>query len=212
MNKLECLLDSLQHCSCIHISDTASEGIDIISGIESSVNIIFMLITGVCAIIGILLISKFKEKAIEATFSFWTQLRIRLLRIENRLKNNNGLVNNLYSNDVKSAWSDTGISPSTEDVIDFYNMVEETLHFMENAEDQMPAYRGWVDDYNCVVSFFEDMICYDIRDTVKKFKYNGNESLNERDKLCEEKCKVMKSLIDGILDKQREAEKKINRR
>lgn len=180
----------------------------------SSITSIFAsIVTGVSLILGLRYIKSLKEKTSAATFSFWTQLSIRIYEILSRMKQENGagLLDNLFSQKARIEWPD--MAPKIEAVYEFKKKIEDLLDFIENTPDQMPAYVGWTEDYKIIISFFNDIINYDIANPNKLFKYNAEEpiDINVRNNYYYTICSTMERICDGITKKQKETERKIYR-
>ena len=73
----------------------------------------------------------------------------------------------------------------------------------------MPAYKGWTTDYNIIVSFLNDVIQYDIKNSQEYFKYSGQITKLERNNNCKFICDAMERLCNQIEEKQIEIEKLI---
>lgn len=67
-------------------------------------SIFLSVITGVSIIKGLGYLKNYKEKTNAATFTFWTQLRMRIFVLMRWLEEDNSLVNNLFSPSSKDTW------------------------------------------------------------------------------------------------------------
>lgn len=179
-----------------------------ITGIKDLSYIFFNCVSGVSIIKGIGYLKRLKEKKNAATFSFWSQFRIRIWELYSWLKDEYGLVNNLYEPVARKAWEDK-LGSKKERIEQFMNMVEETICFIQSTPDQMPAYKGWTTDYNIIVSFLNDVIQYDIKNSQEYFKYSGQITKLERNNNCKFICDAMERLCNQIEEKQIEIEKLI---
>lgn len=179
-----------------------------IASFKDITSILLNIITGVSIIKGIGYLKGLKEKTNSATFNFWSQLRARIKELLSWLREDYNLLANMYEGVARDAW-ESELGPKQERIKQFKQLVEETLKFIKSTPDQMPAYKGWTNDYNFVVSFLNDVVQYDILNANEYFKYKGQISKTERDRNCQEICDVMERLCNSITDKQIEIENKI---
>lgn len=191
--------ESLMH-SIIHISlNTESLNIESISDIA---DIVLSVLTGVIAIIGISYIKPLKDKTISATFTFWSQLKIRLIPIKARLEADNDILSNIYNDD-----DDESLHPKKDRITELKTDIQNTLEYIKNTPDQMPAYRGWSVDYAKLILLLEDCLVYDIENGESYFKNIIHDSTNKNYQ--EEICKTIDKIICGIDERQKKIEKKI---
>lgn len=181
---------------------------DAVGVIESGVNIIVAIAGGICAVSGIGYISVLKKKQISATFSFWIQLRVRIEELRRALYADNSIINGLYSDEVRTLWNARGSLASDEVVKRFYNNTQETLQFIKNVSDQIPANKKWLDAYIEFISFLIDVAQYDIRNFSSSFKFTNSETLDHRQKYCKKICGFMDELLTEIDEQQTRAAKK----
>lgn len=188
---------------CYNTSSSAS----IIENIEIVSNILLSVLTGVVAMLGFGCIKPLKEKTWSATFTFWSQLSVRLMLIRRWLELDVGVLDNLYSPLAKQGWST--LTPSSERIHHFLDIVLSTLEFIKNADDQMPAYQGWSEDYSSLISHLEDMVVYDISNSTTYFKYDSPVTDQERRQFGLNLCSLIDRICTNIKNKQKEIEKKI---
>lgn len=182
---------------------------DAVGTIESSVNIIVAIAGGVCAVSGIRFISALKKKRLSATFSFWIQLRVRIEELQRALYADNSIINGLYSNEVRTQWNNRGSFASDEVVERFYNNAQETLQFIKNVSDQIPANEKWLGAYSEFISFLIDISQYDIRNYSSNFKFTSSETLDHRKEYCKKICDNMDILLLEIKCKQTDVASKL---
>ena len=177
------------------------------------VGIIISIVTGVSIIRGIRYLKTLKEKQYLATFTFWSQINVRIIRIHNLLTENKGLLNNLYPPKARTLWEVS--SPPIEIVNEFKNLVCQTLEYLESTTDQMPAYLGWSNDFSEFMSFLTEIVQYDI---CKDNEYFFNETMmkhptkGDRDKYWKHTRNLTERLMCGIKDRQTLIEAELYRR
>lgn len=177
-----------------------------IDSIKVFFDIFIDCIQGVVIIIGINYLKTFKDKKNIATFTFWSQLSTRLMKIVSILENEKNIVNNLYKSN--NEWDDC-LTPENERITEFKELIIETSEFIDNTIDQIPAYRGWTDDYDVIKSFISDVKLYDICNSDKYFKYLDNVSQLERDKNTQQVINAINQMRKRIKLEQKKIEKKI---
>lgn len=195
----------------MELCDILIDVIDWLMNLETWKNIsgIFLsTVTGVSIIKGVGYLKDFKEKTNAATFTFWTQLRMKLFVLMKWLEEDNSLVNNLYSPSSKDTW-ESDLSQSSNRIQEFQDKVKNLIHYIETTSDQMPAYNGWIADYNFIFHFLSDIIQYDICNAQEFFKYNDERSIQHRTEYCNKVCKAMKRMCEGIETRQQKVEKEI---
>lgn len=171
-------------------------------GAGDSISSIFAAVMGgICALRGIKYLTTLQEKKAAATFSFEAQLYARLYELKLLLEGNEYLLTNLYSDTARKEWGDQRGAQEAE-AVQFYNAVQESLDFIKNAEDQMPAYNGWVSDYAALIQFLVEVLHFDIRDSDNHFKYTEPCSMDERAALCRSTCTMLEKLMAGIKEDQ----------
>lgn len=176
--------------------------------LETISHIFINIITGVSIIKGIGYLKGLKEKTNSATFNFWSQLRARLGEILSWLEDDYSLLDNMYEPVARNAWQ-SELASREERVKDFKKIVEETINYIKSTPDQMPAYKGWTNDYIFLIAFLNDVIKYDVTNANRYFKYRGQISKPERDNICKNICVVLERLCIGITDKQIRIENQI---
>ena len=146
-------------------------------------------------------LNSLKDKALVAAFSYWTQLRVRLFLIITSVETNIDVLDNMYPPSERIKWK--SILPMKEEIDSLYDQVINTIQFLQQAEDQMPAYLGWTDDYNMMLEFFAKIIQYDIREPDKHFMQGTKD---DRDRLwCDAKMSMDK-IICEVTKAQKRAE------
>lgn len=186
MNIIKCIVDQLNDLSTIFLS----------------------IVTGVSIIRGIGYLKSYKDRKNAATFTFWSQLRMRLIKLFNWLDNDHSLLDNLYPEDLRNSW-ESNLQAEAERVAEFKKGVQETIQYIESTSDQMPVYIGWTEDYNKLIEFLYDIIQYDICNPNKYFKFKENKSLRDREQYCVFMCELIKKMCAQIEQKQKDIERHI---
>ena len=116
----------------------------------------------------------------------------------------------MYSNEAKGSWENL-LTPSESKIKEFKTIVEETIQYAKSANDQMPAYIGWSDDYNKVLEYLNDMIIYDISNSKYGFKFNTPVSRQDAESYIDSICAVIDKVCMSIDKRQKVIELEILR-
>ena len=124
------------------------------------------------------------------------------------LKSNYGLLDNMYSQESKKGWENT-LTPPGERIESFKKCINDVLRYMESTEDQMPAYIGWSNDYSELITYFRDMMVYDICDNSQYFKFREEKTTMQRREYIDSICHTIDKICSGIDAKQKNIENKL---
>jgi hypothetical protein len=178
------------------------------SDINDLTQAFFSIIGGIFAISGICYLHTLNKKKAEVTFGFWSQLLIRLTQLKLYLENDNAIINNLFSADCTKSWTTEGAPTSSKRIKEFQALAKDTILFLKSSSDQLPAYRGWTDDYVGIIEFLDEILFFDISEPKNYFKYD-NVNITVRKDECDKICKKIDNMITGIKNKQFYAEDKL---
>jgi len=149
---------------------TACDYIDYVDTIHTVLEIIKILIEIIILVIGTMTICRYRKRTEAASFTFWSQFHAYLIEIRSWLEQGEGIVNNLYVQSLRNQEEGSSVFTS-ETLKDFKGRVEEVIRFIQTAENQIPAYKGFTADFNYVMRCLFDIISYDVCDPDKRFKY-----------------------------------------
>ena len=182
--------------------------IDGILDIVSKSNDIVSLLINIFSLLGIILglsyIYALKNKRHNATFNYWSQIKVRLYRIYSSLQSRPDLINNLYAPCIREKYEQG--NPPADAVKSFLEVLNETEVFLQKTSDQMPAYRGWNEDINVVIQLINDAKLYDITLEDRMFV---SSDFPKRNDYCSNVCDKIKTIIAGIDKEQSRIEKHI---
>lgn len=192
----------LLNCKVPHIIQVL---VDNIGNMKDLSYVFLNIFLGIGAYKGLKYLKTYKEKRNAATFTFWIQLRIRMVEIKSWLEEAPGLVDYLYDETTRGEW--LGDSPIFDERIQqFKKLIEETNKFIKDMPDQMPAYVGWTDDYNKFIEFLNDSIQFDISDGHRYFKFGGGKDIMHRDKYVQDICDIIDKMSKEIVMRQKSIE------
>ncbi len=186
----------------VEISEGLASGLEPINVI---VSIFLSIVTGVSMIFGMRYLKSLKEKKLAASFSFWSQIKLKIIRMHNYMLWNKEIINNFYSVDSRLQWEENEVT--MEQLQDFKKLAKEILEYLDQTEDQMPAYNGWSKDMLELIDFLSKVIQYDICKNDDMFFTNEIVKKEVRDAYYADICRIMQSLIEGIQKGQSDLEK-----
>ena len=83
---------------------------------------------------------------------------------------------------------------------------KDTIEFLKNSEDQMPASEGWIDKCSILFEFLEDYS--KLSDNFEHLKWNGNYAKN-KEKYYKKHYTNICSMLDDIEEQQKDIECRI---
>lgn len=159
-------------------------------------------------ILGFNYIWKLRDKQMDSTFSYLTRLNVRLKYFDETLR--------MYKSDIMDRFIPVNARretsgdriPLVEDTIKCLSEnAKETLKFLKDENEQMPAQKGWVDHFNCFVEFLLD--CERLKHS-SYFKWNTSFDLEkEKSKYYEEHTKNISEILKMVEERRRELEGKL---
>lgn len=191
-----------------NICQTEASGADILESIEQGLSFAHSLFALVVIVIGLSWLKPLKEKESAASFTFWSQLRIRLIKIHSHLMANDMCLYYLYDPLVSRQW-DGVLAPKSETFRSLRDAVDETLIFLQGAKDQMPAYPGWTKEYTELLEYLTDIVAYDICESTAKFKYKEMVEFSNLSVLRSNICNLIESICMKIEARQLSIENKL---
>lgn len=186
------------------IGDYISSVLDSLSTITG---ILLSIITGVSMILGMRYLKSLKEKKLSASFSFWSQMKLKIIRLRNYMLWNKEIINNFYNTKSRLGWEEKEVA--MEQLQEFKKLAIEILEYLDKTPDQMPAYKGWSKDMIDFVDFLSKLVQYDICKSDEMFFSDNIVKKEERDAYYADVCKIMESLIEGIQAGQAELENEL---
>ncbi len=190
---------------------TTQTFMDILTVIDSVVEIIvniFVIIGGIC---GLNYIKKLREKQSDSVFGYLTKLRVRINCINQIFINNCDDITELFINVSNRRIPSANKIQSTYDAAKVLSKnASETLIFLMNEDDQIPAQKGWTKNLNFFISFLID--CEQLKNPTF-FKWtNRDEHQKEIDNYIEDHIKCMNKLLKMISKCQTSLEDKLYKR
>lgn len=181
--------------SCSFISTGSSIEVNsTLNDVLSNTNVFLQIIVNIVVILGGILgfnyIKKLREKQLDSTFTYLTRLNIRLKYFRNLLLD--------YRDEIMDCFLPEGsrreisadrVSLVNHAITNLAKNAKETLNFLKEESNQMPAQQGWIDCFNVFVEFLID--CEKI-DQDAHFKWIAHENIQE------EKEEYYNNALDNI--------------
>lgn len=200
--------DNMEYLLAAHMNQTEVSSVNMLEYVDQVLTIANSLFALMVIIIGWSWLKPLKEKQSGASFTFWAQLRIRLIKIQSHLKENSNCLYYLYNQKARESWSSI-LAPDPKEFNSLKITVDETLTFLQGAEDQMPPYSGWTDDYTKLLYYLTDIIVFDICNSKEKFKFTTPVEYSNLLSLQNSICDLIESMCGNIVSKQKSIENKL---
>lgn len=162
--------------------------------------------TFVVSVMSYFTVYRYSARMTAASFTYWSQLRIRLIRINTMLREE--YLNNMYQPEEIRDFN--GDLPSDFELSEFYKLLTECEEYIRHTtQDQLPAYTGWSDDMKNLQKFISDAICNDIREPQKYYITCSEEEPKTPKEYFELVRPSIERIILGIDMEQRRIENRI---
>jgi len=178
----------------------------ILSHSESVLTIIIDLLVAIAGVIGIRYFYYIKSKKLNATFSYFSRLKVRLYLMNSILESNkDAFLNRLIPESLRLDLGPEKASVINDDIDRLIDTANETLGFFKTEEDQFPASLEWISNYDLLLDFLYD--CVKMKD-IKYYKWKDNYK-NEQQNYYDKHRKNLEDMIDSISKQQEELNKKL---
>ena len=173
---------------------------NLIVSINEPVNCFVDCINLLLLLYGCTYISSLRNRKREAVFGYWSQLIVRLRVIRESLDHNYALLNNMYSDSIRDRYEEGTPDEWCIDV--FRGQVDDLVEYLKTVDSQIPAYRGWSNDFDIVLRFASYVTIFDITKPDSMFIDKLLDGFQERDAYCEELCSTLSNIINSIQREQ----------
>ena len=167
-----------------------------LDSLNTVTGIFLSIIMGVSMIFGMRYLKSLREKKLDASFSFWSQIKLKIIRLHNYLLWDKEIINNFYSPESRIRWEEKEVA--IQQLQEVKKIAVDILKYLDETPDQMPAYIGWSEDMLKFEDFLSKLVQYDICKNDSMFLTNSIVEKEERDAYYADICNTMQSLIDGI--------------
>ena len=163
----------------------------------------FVILGGV---LGLLYYRKLKEKQMNAAFSYLAQLQVRLKTLQTLYISYEDQIMERFIPETKRRVDADSVSSFINEIIDeFSRTALETLKFLQESQEQMPASKEWTDKYEILIEFLLDAEHLSIQTF---YKWIDDDKNQLREKYLQ---KHKKNLAELLSDIKREQEKNIEK-
>ena len=172
----------MMNICCSITAESATETVgaisEVLKSIDTFVNIIVSIVVIAGGILGFNYIRKLREKQVDSTFSYLTRLSIRLKYFRELLVTYKDEIMDRFSpEDCRREISADRIGFVTDAIKYLSENAKETLKFLRDEDNQIPAQKGWINRFNLFVEFLID--CEQL-DQVTYFKWIDRDNLEEK--------------------------------
>lgn len=172
----------------------------------SDIIVNFIVIIG--GVLGLSYIKRMREKQSDATFSYLMRLNIRLKYFKIIFeKYRDNIMGRFYPETYRREPSVERMNLVEETIQDLSQQAKETLDFLRNEDNQLPAKKGWVENINQFIELL--IICEQLKNR-EYFMWTENEDIEkEKDGHYKEIMKIINTLLNMVNERQKELENKI---
>lgn len=175
--------------------------------VETISNIVVNIVVIIGGILGILYCRKLKEKQINAAFNYLAQLQVRLRTLQTLYNSYENQIMGRFIPETKRREDADATSSFINDIIDeFSRNALETLKFLQNSQEQMPASKDWIDKYDVLIEFLLDAEHLSLHTF---FKWIDDDDKQLRTTYLQKHKKNLDELLDDIKSEQEKNIKKI---
>ena len=176
------------------------------SDVETISNICVNIIVILGGLLGLLYYRKLKEKQMNAAFSYLTQLQVRLKTLQTLYISYEDQLMERFIPETKRREDADAISSFINEIVDeFSTNALETLKFLQESQEQMPASKDWIEKYEKLIEFLLDAEHLSMHTF---YKWIDDDDKQLRGKYLQ---KHKKNLDDMLSDIKTEQEKNIER-
>lgn len=130
---------------------------DLLTIIDTIINSALNIVMIVGGILGLNYIIKLRKRQFDSTFSYLTKLNVRLKYFDMTLKIYKDEIMDRFlpSRDRREISAERTLLVK-ETIESFSKNAKETLNFLKDEDDQMPAQEGWINCFNSFIEFLID--------------------------------------------------------
>lgn len=171
-------------------------------------DIIVNVIVIIGGILGLSYIKRMREKQSDATFSYLMRLNIRLKYFKIIFeKYRDDIMGRFYPENFRREPSVERMNLVDETIQNLSQQAEETLNFLRNEDNQLPAKKGWIENIN---QFIDLLISCEQLKNREYFIWTENEDIEkEKERHYEEIMKIINTLLKMVNERQKELENKL---
>lgn len=174
---------------------------------ETISNIIVNIVVTLGGILGLLYYRKLKEKQMNAAFSYLTQFQVRLKTLQTLFIEYENQIMERFIPETKRREDADAISSFINEIInEFSRNALETLKFLQESQEQMPASKDWINKYEILIEFLLDA---EHLSMPTFYKWIDDDENQLRDRYVKKHKKNLAELLNDIKKEQQKNIKKI---
>lgn len=175
--------------------------------VEKIVNIITGLLVAFGSVGGIVFLKKLKEKRLNATFGYFSRLKVRIHFLSTTFKAYNDiLLDRLIPVQNRRAIDLTKLPFIEEIIAQFSNTANETIEFLKKEDNQIPGDLNWIEKYDLFLEFLED---FQNINNLAYYKYCTGNLEEKKNNYYIQHLKNMDDMLIAINQCQKDLEKKL---
>ena len=189
----------------IHKIDNLTEitkMLNYLDGIETISSIIVNIIVALGGVLGLLYYRKLREKQKNAVFSYLTQLKVRSETLYALYITYEQQIMECFIPETKRRRDLDSTSSFIDKIIDeFSQCAAETLEFLKNSNEQMPASKEWSEEYDILIEFLLDAKHLSMG---TYYKWISDDDKEQRKTYAARHKNNLKKILEDITEKQNE--------
>lgn len=178
---------------------------DILTNVNTIINSCVNIIVFIGGILGLKYINKLRERQSDSVFSYLTRLNVRLRFFKMSLTDyKTEILDQFIPESHRREIGPERVVFIDEVINNFSESAKETLNFLRNENDQMPAQIGWFKCLDTLIEFLNDCE-HLIQNGYYKWNINNDMDSEKESYYCKHMENINK-LIEMITDRQRQLE------
>lgn len=166
----------------------------LLDSIDAIINIAIGIISIIGGLLGIFLLKTLREKNLNATLGYFSRLKVHIHLLKSTFDNYHTEILYRFIPENSRVDSDHTKSSFISDIIcNFSNEASDTLTFLKNEDNQMPADNNWMAKYDILLDFLEDM------KQIKQCKFYKFDMSDDFDEIADEYYKKHSENLSNML-------------
>ncbi len=180
-----------------------------VDNVESFSNIITNIIVIIGGVFGILYLQKLREKQIDATFSYLARLKIRLQYILDIMIKYKLQILDRFIISNKRRNSIANVATSSFVLEQLALRSKETIQFLMDSDDQVPASENWLEYCDILLEFLEDCEKLLEKDYYKWVPDKDTDTEKLQEEYYEKHKTNIELMLNSIRNNQKEIQEKL---
>ena len=161
----------------LHIILEEINNTDFLNTIDTVISIIVGIISIIGGLLGIFLLKNLREKSLNATLGYFSRLKVHIHSLNSTFESYyTEIFYRFLPENSRPEEDQTKISFINDIINNFSDEAIDTLLFLKNEDNQMPADSNWMNEFNILLEFLEDMKYIK---QPRYYKFSTDEHFNE---------------------------------